>query len=122
MATTMKKSDLLSAIKADTLKRLNLEALGAVQIGSGLWAIPSIDYEGNQTYTKIAVTAANPIATEKVAAFDLDDAVKKYQAELAESAAKAAERQRKHDDKVKADADRRAKRAAEKAARDAEKA
>lgn len=122
MANTMKKSDLLSAIKADTLKRLNLEALGAVQIGSGLWAIPSIDYEGNQTYTKIAVTAANPIATEKVAAFDLDDAVEKYQAELAESAAKAAERKRKHDDKVKADADRRAKRAAEKAARDAEKA
>ena len=35
---------------------------------------------------------------------------------------KAAERKRKHDDKVKADADRRAKRAAEKAARDAEKA
>lgn len=124
MANTMKKSDLLSAIKADTLTKLNLEALGAVQIGSGLWAIPSINYEGNQTYTKIAVTAANPIATEKVAAFDLDDAVEKYQAELAESAAKAAERKRKrkHDDKVKADADRRAKRAAEKAARDAEKA
>ena len=120
MANTMKKSDLLSAIKADTLAKLNLEALGAVQIGSGLWAIPSIDYEGNQT--KIAVTAANPIATEKVAALDLDDAVEKYQAELAESAAKAAERKRKHDDKVKADADRRAKRAAEKAARDAEKA
>lgn len=119
MANTMKKSDLLSAIKADTLAKLNLEALGAVQIGSGLWAIPSIDYEGNQTYTKIAVTAANPIATEKVAAFDLDDAVEKYQAELAES---AAERKAKHDAKVKADADRRAKRAAEKAARDAEKA
>ena len=68
------------------------------------------------------MTAANPIATEKVAAFDLDDAVEKYQAELAESAAKAAERKRKHDDKVKADPDRRAKRAAEKAARDAEKA
>lgn len=125
MANTMKKSDLLTAIKADTLAKLNLEALGAIQIGSGLWAIPSIDYEGNKTYTKIAVTAANPIATEKVAAFDLDEAVEKYRAELAESAAKAAkaaERKRKHDDKVKADADRRAKRAAEKAARDAEKA
>ena len=36
MANTMKKSDLLSAIKADTLAKLNLEALGAVQIGSGL--------------------------------------------------------------------------------------
>lgn len=122
MANTMKKSDLLTAIKADTLVKLNLEALGAVQIGSGLWAIPSITHDGKQTYTKIAVTAANPIATEKVAAFDLDEAVEKYQAELAESAAKAAERKRKHDDKVKADADRRAKRAAEKAARDAEKA
>ena len=67
--------------------------------------------------------STSPVGTtEKVAAFDLDDAVEKYQAELAESAAKAAERQRKHDDKVKADADRRAKRAAEKAARDAEKA
>lgn len=122
MANTMKKSDLLSAIKADTLAKLNLEALGAVQIDSGVWAIPSIDYEGKQTYAKVAVTAANPIATEKVAAFDLDDAVEKYQAKLAESAEKAAERKRKHDDKVKADADRRAKRAAEKAARDAEKA
>ena len=122
MSNTMKKADLLSAIKADTLAKLNLDALGAVQIDSGVWAIPSIDYEGKQTYTKVAVTAANPIATEKVAAFDLDDAVEKYQAKLAESAEKAAERKRKHDDKVKADADRRAKRAAEKAARDAEKA
>ena len=119
MSNTMKKADLLSAIKADTISKLNLDALGAVQIDSGVWAIPSIDYEGKQTYTKVAVTAANPIATEKVAAFDLDDAVEKYQAKLAE---KAAERKRKHDEKVAADAERRAKRAAEKADKAAEKA
>ena len=121
MATTMKKADLLTAIKADTLAKLNLNALGAIQIDSGVWAIPSIDYEGNTTYTKIAVTAANPIATDKVAAFDIDEAVAKYNDKLAESAAKAEERKAKHDAKVKADAERRAKRAAEKAARDAEK-
>ena len=79
MSNTMKKADLLTAIKADTLTKLNLDAFGAVQIDSGVWAIPSIDYEGKQTYTKVAVTAANPIATEKVAAFDLDEAVAKYQ-------------------------------------------
>lgn len=122
MSNTMKKADLLSAIKADTISKLNLDALGAVQIDAGVWAIPSIDYEGKQTYTKVAVTAANPIATEKVAAFDLDDAVEKYQAKLAESAEKAAERKRKHDAKVAADAERRAKRAAEKAGKAAEKA
>ena len=122
MSNTMKKADLLSAIKADTLVKLNLDALGAVQIDSGVWAIPSIDYEGKQTYTKVAVTAANPIATEKVAAFDLDDAVAKYQKKLAESAEKAAERKRKHDEKVAADAERRAKRAAEKADKAAENA
>ena len=122
MSNTMKKADLLSAIKADTISKLNLDAFGAVQIDSGVWAIPSIDYEGKQTYAKVAVTAANPIATEKVAAFDLDDAVAKYQKKLAESAEKAAERKRKHDEKVAADAERRAKRAAEKADKAAEKA
>lgn len=122
MNNTMKKADLLSAIKADTLNKLNLDAFGAVQIDSGVWAIPSIDYEGKQTYTKVAVTAANPIATEKVTAFNLDDAVAKYQKKLAESAEKAAERKRKHDEKVAADAERRAKRAAEKADKAAETA
>ena len=122
MSTTMKKSEMLAATKADVVAKLPLEEIGAVQIGAGLWAVPGPMIDGIQTYAKVSVTAANPISTEKVPAFDLDEAVEKYRAELAESAAKAAERKRKHDDKVKADADRRAKRAAEKAARDAEKA
>lgn len=121
MSTTMKKSEMLAATKTDVVAKLPLEEIGAVQIGTGLWAVPGPMIDGIQTYAKVSVTAANPISTEKVPAFDLDEAVEKYRAELAESAAKAAERKRKHDDKVKADADRRAKRAAEKAARDAEK-
>ena len=121
MSTTMKKSEMLAATKADVVAKLPLEEIGAVQIGVGLWAVPGPMIDGIQTYAKVSVTAANPISTEKVPAFDLDEAVEKYRAELAESAAKAAERKRKHDDKVKADADRRAKSAAEKASRDAEK-
>lgn len=115
--STMKKSEMLSAIKNDVVSRLNLEDLGAIQIGVGLWAIPSIEIDGNVSYAKVAVSAANPTGTEKVPAFDIDLAVEKWNAECAEKAQKAAEKARKAEEKRAADAERRAKREAEKAAK-----
>lgn len=122
MATTMKKSEIMSTIKATALSKLNLDALGAIQIDTGVWAIPTGDIDGLTTYAKVAVTAANPTGTDKVPAFDLDEAVEKFRDKVAESEAKAAERKAKHDERVKADKERKAKRAAEKAAKEAEKA
>lgn len=122
MATTMKKSEIMSTIKSTALSKLNLEALGAVQIDTGVWAIPTGEVDGLTTYAKVAVTAANPTGTDKVPAFDLDEAVEKFREKVAESEAKAAERKAKHDERVKADKERKAKRAAEKAAKEAEKA
>ena len=122
MATTMKKSEIMSTIKATALSKLNLESLDAVQIDTGVWAIPTGEVDGLTTYAKVAVTAANPTGTDKVPAFDLDEAVEKFREKVAESEAKAAERKAKHDERVKADKERKAKRAAEKAAKEAEKA
>ena len=122
MATTMKKSEIMSTVKATALSKLNLEALGAVQIDTSVWAIPTGEVDGLTTYAKVAVTAANPTGTDKVPAFDLDEAVEKFRDKVAESEAKAAERKAKHDERVKADQERKAKRAAEKAAKEAEKA
>ena len=122
MSTTTKKSEMLAATKADVVAKLPLEEIGAVQIGVGLWAVPGPVIDGIQTYAKVSVTAANPIGTEKVPAFDLDEAVEKFREKVTESEAKAAERKAKHDERVKADQERKAKRAAEKAAKEAEKA
>lgn len=122
MATTMKKSEITSIIRANALSMLNLDALNAVQIDTNVWAIPTGKVDGLTTYAKIAVTAANPTGTEKVPAFDLEEAVDKFREKVAESEAKAAEKKAKHDERVKADQERKAKRAAEKAAKEAEKA
>lgn len=122
MANSMKKSEILATIKANALSQLNLDALNAVQIDVGVWAIPTGEIDGITTYAKVAVTAANPIGTDKVPAFDLDAAVDAFNTENEVKATKAAERKAKHDARVQADAERRAKRAAEKAAKEAEKA
>ena len=90
MATTMKKSEIMSTIKATALSKLNLESLDAVQIDTGVWAIPTGEVDGLTTYAKVAVTAANPTGTDKVPAFDLDEAVEKFREKVAESEAKAA--------------------------------
>lgn len=90
--STMKKSEMLSAIKNDVVSRLNLEELGAIQIGVGLWAIPSIEIDGNVSYAKVAVSAANPTGTEKVPAFDINAAVEDWELEVAERERKAAEK------------------------------
>lgn len=106
MSTTMKKSEMLAAIKADAVAKLPFEEIGAVQIGVGLWAVPGPTIDGIQTYAKVSVTAANPIGTEKVPAFDLDEAVADWQDECEEREAKAKEK-----------AEAKAKREAEKAAK-----
>ena len=116
---TINKTDILSGIRSDALDKLNLSALGAIQIGASEYAIPvtsAIDVENApQRYAKVAITACNPTGTEKVPAFDIDLAVEKWNAECAEKAQKAAEKARKAEEKRAADADRRAKREAEKA-------
>ena len=121
MNSTMKKSEIQTAMKNNVLSKLNLEALGGIQIDSSMWALPAGELDGKTVYAKVAVTATNVIGTEKVPAFDIDEAVDKFDAKKAESAEKAAERQRKHDEKVQADKERRAKRAAEKVEREAAK-
>ena len=106
MSTTMKKSEMLAATKADVVAKLPLEEIGAVQIGAGLWAVPGPVIDGIQTYAKVSVIAANPIGTEKVPAFDLDEAVADWQAECEERDAKA-----------KAKAEEKARKAAEREAK-----
>lgn len=106
MSTTMKKSEMLAAIKADVVAKLPLEEIGAVQIGVGLWAIPGPMIDGIQTYSKLSLTAANPIGTEKVPAFDLEEAKADWQAECEEREAKA-----------KAKAEEKARKAAEREAK-----
>ena len=106
MSTTMKKSEMLAAIKADTIAKLPLDEIGAVQIGAGLWAVPGPVLDGIQTYAKVSITAANPIGTDKVPAFDLDEAVEDWKMEQEEREAKAKEK-----------AEAKAKREAEKAAK-----
>ena len=102
MPTTMKKSEMLAATKADVVAKLPLEEIGAVQIGVGLWAVPGPVIDGIQTYAKVSVTAVNPIGTE----IDLDEAVADWQAECEERDAKA-----------KAKAEEKARKAAEREAK-----
>ena len=110
MSTTMKKSEMLAAIKADTIVKLPLDEIGAVQIDAGLWAVPGPVLDGIQTYAKVSITAANPIGTDKVPAFDLDEDVENWKMEQEEREAKAKEK-----------AEAKAKREAEKAAKTKDK-
>ena len=114
--STMKKADLNRTIKNSAVEMLNLEALGAVQIDSGVWAL-AISVDGKTYYSKIAVSAANPTGTEKVPAFNLEAAVAAYNNKVAEQERKAAEKAAKHEERVKADLERKAKKAAEKEAK-----
>lgn len=93
---TINKTDILSGIRSDALDKLNLSALGAIQIGASEYAIPVtsvIDVENApQRYAKIAISACNPTGTEKVPAFDIDAAVEDWQLEVEERERKAAEK------------------------------
>ena len=100
MSTTMKKSEMLAATKADVVAKLPLDEIGAVQIGAGLWAVPGPVLDGIQTYAKVSITAANPIGTDKVPAFDLDEAVEDWKMEQEEREAKAKEKAKREAEKT----------------------
>ena len=77
-------------VRGGAIASLNLEELGT-QIGTSTYAIPVETPEG-VFYAKVAVTAAQRAATKAYPAFDLDEAVAKFEAEQAEKAEKKAER------------------------------
>lgn len=118
MSTTMKKAEMMNAIKVSAVEKLNLAGLGAVRIDSGVWAL-EIPVDGKPYYAKIAVSAANPTGTEKVPAFNLEAAVAAYKEKVAEQEAKAKEKAEKHAERVKADLERKAAKAAKAAEKEA---
>lgn len=94
MATTMKKPEILSTAKTGILNKLNLENFGARQIGASTFALP-IEVDGIVCWVKVAFTCANPIATDKVPAFDIEQACGDWEFEREEKERVAAEKERK---------------------------
>ena len=96
MATTMKKSEILSTAKSNIIGMILPE--GARQIGASTFALPT-EVDGVTCWVKVAFTCANPIATDKVPAFDIEQACGDWEFEREEkervAAEKAAEKERK---------------------------
>lgn len=96
MATTMKKSEILSTAKSNIIGMILPE--GARQIGASTFALPT-EVDGVTCWVKIAFTCANPITTDKVPAFDIEQACGDWEFEREEkervAAEKAAEKERK---------------------------
>ena len=88
MATKINKSEMDAIVRGGAIASLNLEELGT-QIGTSTYAIPVETPEG-VFYAKVAVTAAQRADTKAYPAFDLDEAVAKFEAEVAEKAEKKA--------------------------------
>ena len=88
---TLKKSEMDALVRNTVVERLNLDEI-ATQIGASTYAIPVETDEGT-FYAKVAITAAQRKATKTTEAFDLETAVAKYAADLAEKAEKEAERE-----------------------------
>ena len=99
MATTMKKSEILSAAKTNILDALDLSAFGARQIGASTFALPTT-VDGIECWVKVAVTCANPIATDKVAAFDIEQACGDWEFEREEKERKAEEKAKEKERKA----------------------
>lgn len=91
MANKINKSEMDAIVRGGAISALNLEELGT-QIGTSTYAIPVETPEG-VFYAKVAVTAAQRADTKAYPAFNLEDAVAKFEAECAEKAEKAAERE-----------------------------
>lgn len=85
MAEKTSKSAIMESMRKEGMERINLA--DAVQIGGSEWAVPVVG-----GYVSIQVTAKNPMGTDKVPAFDLDAAVEKYRAKVADREKKAAEK------------------------------
>lgn len=90
MATKINKAEMDAIVRDGAIAALGIAEAGT-QIGTSTYAIPVETPEG-VFYAKVAVTAAQRTATKAYPAFDLDVAVEKYAAEVAEKEAKAAER------------------------------
>jgi len=86
----MKKAELDNVIRNTVIDNLGIADNGT-QIDGSTYAIP-VDTEEGTFYAKVTVTAAQRTATKVNPAFDLQTAVDKYAAKLAEREAKAAER------------------------------
>lgn len=89
--TKLTKAQVDAIVRESAIATLGVEEVGT-QIGASTYAIP-VEVEGEVVYAKVAITAAQRTATKAYPAFDLDVAVAKYEAEVAEKAAKAAERE-----------------------------
>lgn len=96
MSATMKKAEILSAAKSNVISAILPE--GARQIGASTFAL-STEVDGVTCWVKVAFTCANPIATEKVPAFDIEGACGDWEEERERkervAAEKAAEKERK---------------------------
>ena len=96
MATTMKKSEIQATAKASIIAEIIPDT--ARQIGAATYAMPT-EVDGVTCWVKIALTCGNPIGTEKVPAFDIEQACADWEEEKADkeraAAEKAAEKERK---------------------------
>lgn len=91
MATKINKSEMDAIVRGGAISALGIEEVGT-QIGTSTYAIPVETPEG-VFYAKVAVTAAQRADTKAYPAFNLEDAVAKFEAECAEKAEKKAERE-----------------------------
>ena len=92
MATTMKKAEILSTAKSNIIGMILPD--GARQIGASTFALPT-EVDGVTCWVKVAFTCANPIATDKVPAFDIEQACGDWEFEREEKERVAAEKERK---------------------------
>lgn len=92
MATTMKKSEILSTAKSNIIGMILPE--DARQIGASTFALPT-EVDGVTCWVKVAFTCANPIATDKVPAFNIEQACGDWEFEREEKERVAAEKERK---------------------------
>lgn len=91
MANKINKSEMDALVRNAAIEVLGIENVGT-QIGTSTYAVPVKTPEG-VFYAKVAVTAAQRADTKAYPAFNLEDAVAKFEAEVAEKAEKAAERE-----------------------------
>jgi hypothetical protein len=85
---TMKTVEVQNFVKNSIVDALGLTDRGT-EIGRGVYAIPVETPENGTVYAKVSVTCTKFNATEKTVAFDLDEAVAKFEADEAEKVAKA---------------------------------
>lgn len=84
----MKTVEVQNFVKNSVIDTLNLKEIGT-EIGRGVYAVPVETPENGVVYAKVSITCTKFTATEKTVAFDLDEAVAKYEADEAEKEAKA---------------------------------